>query len=205
MEALDSSSRKDRKKEGRNLKRQRIEAAGGIRPRQRRDVGQPAKRHANEDTMPIGQHSKGSTPPTAEKGSNQSTKAEAAPSSRGMVGQGQRASSTAAGAPGEGRSKSAPPRPAVGKGSAHPHPRRDRQNHHRFGRVMDQPPCPNQPRTSTLSIAIPGSVVANCQTRELKTTLVGQIARAATIYHGTKHSSLFTTHAEHIHANSFRT
>ena len=54
---------------------------------------------------------------------------------------------------------------------------------HRFGRVMDQAPCPGKPRTSTLSIAVPGSIVSNAQTRELKTYLVSQIARAATIYH----------------------
>lgn len=54
---------------------------------------------------------------------------------------------------------------------------------HRFGRVMEKVPCRNKPRYSTVSIAIPGSVVSNCQTRELKTHLVGQIARAATIYH----------------------
>lgn len=54
---------------------------------------------------------------------------------------------------------------------------------HRFGRVMETVPCRNQPRTSTVSIAIPGSIVANCQTRELKTQISGQIARAATIYH----------------------
>ena len=54
---------------------------------------------------------------------------------------------------------------------------------HRFGRVMENVPCRNKPRNSTVSIAIPGSVVTNCQTLELKTHLVGQIARAATIYH----------------------
>jgi len=54
---------------------------------------------------------------------------------------------------------------------------------HRFGRVMDNAPCPNQPRNSTLSIAIPGSIVSNAQTQELRTHLVGQIARAAAIYH----------------------
>lgn len=54
---------------------------------------------------------------------------------------------------------------------------------HRFGRVMETVPCRNKPRYSTTSIALPGSVVSNCQTRELKTHLVGQIARAATIYH----------------------
>jgi Putative RNA methyltransferase len=59
----------------------------------------------------------------------------------------------------------------------------DRSSGHRFGRVMETVPCRNQPRLSTVSIAIPGSVVANCQTRELKTQISGQIARAATIYH----------------------
>jgi predicted SPOUT superfamily RNA methylase MTH1 len=56
-------------------------------------------------------------------------------------------------------------------------------SNHRFGRVMETVPCRNKPRYSTLTIAIPGSVVSNCQTRELKTHMVGQIARAATIYH----------------------
>lgn len=54
---------------------------------------------------------------------------------------------------------------------------------HRFGRVMDVVPSRNKPRYSTVSIAVPGSVVANCQTRELRTQICGQIARAATIYH----------------------
>ena len=54
---------------------------------------------------------------------------------------------------------------------------------HRFGRVMEHVPCRNVPRYSTLSIAIPSSILYNCQTRELKTILCGQIARAATIYH----------------------
>lgn len=56
-------------------------------------------------------------------------------------------------------------------------------NRHRFGRVMDQVPCTNKPRYSTVSMAVPGSVVANCQTRELRTVVVGQIARAAAVYH----------------------
>lgn len=67
-------------------------------------------------------------------------------------------------------------------------PREDRRPNkfssgHRFGRVMEKVPCRNKPRFSTLSIALPGSVLSNCQTKELKTLLVGQIARAATIYH----------------------
>jgi predicted SPOUT superfamily RNA methylase MTH1 len=58
-----------------------------------------------------------------------------------------------------------------------------KSSQHRFGRVMEHVPCRNKPRYSTLSIALPGSVLANCQTKELRTLLVGQIARAATIYH----------------------
>lgn len=48
---------------------------------------------------------------------------------------------------------------------------------------MESVPCRNKPRTTTLSIALPGSVMSNCQTKELRTQLAGQIARAATIYH----------------------
>jgi len=48
---------------------------------------------------------------------------------------------------------------------------------------MEKVPCRNKPRFSTLSIAIPGSILSYCQTKELKTQMVGQIARAATIYH----------------------
>jgi Putative RNA methyltransferase len=56
-------------------------------------------------------------------------------------------------------------------------------DHHRFGRVMEHVPCRNLPRFSTVSVAIPGSIISNCQTRELKTIMCGQIARAVTIYH----------------------
>lgn len=59
----------------------------------------------------------------------------------------------------------------------------NKQSLHRFGQVMDRVPCRNKPRFSTLTIALPGSVLSNCQTRELKTHLVGQISRACTIYH----------------------
>jgi Uncharacterized conserved protein len=62
-------------------------------------------------------------------------------------------------------------------------PKQSKEQHHRFGRVMEHAPCPNQSRFSTLSIAIPGSIVSNAQTQELRTHLVGQIARAAAIYH----------------------
>ncbi|CAN0505660.1 unnamed protein product, partial [Ectocarpus sp. 12 AP-2014] len=43
-------------------------------------------------------------------------------------------------------------------------------------------PGQGKPRKHTLSIAIPGSVVDNAQNRELKTYLVGEIARAAAIF-----------------------
>jgi predicted SPOUT superfamily RNA methylase MTH1 len=113
MDEQAEPSRKKRKEEGRLLKKQKIDEAGGVRPRVA-----PAP-------------------------------APAAPSSR----------------------HSAPKRSLLHHGK------------HRFGRVMDAVPCRNRPRHSTLSIAIPGSVISNCQTRELKTQFVGQIARAATIYH----------------------
>jgi methyltransferase len=48
---------------------------------------------------------------------------------------------------------------------------------------METVPCINKPRRFTVSVAVPGSIVANCQTREQKTQMAGQIARAATIYH----------------------
>ena len=61
-------------------------------------------------------------------------------------------------------------------------------NTHRWGGVMSQPPKLklNSSSTScqypTVSIAIPGSVVSNAQTRELQTQLAGQIARAAAVF-----------------------
>jgi predicted SPOUT superfamily RNA methylase MTH1 len=57
-------------------------------------------------------------------------------------------------------------------------------NQHRFGRVMAQPPKLklNSGQYPTVSIAVPGSVVSNAQTRELQTQLAGQIARAAVVF-----------------------
>ncbi|GAX28127.1 uncharacterized protein FisN_6Lh056 [Fistulifera solaris] len=57
------------------------------------------------------------------------------------------------------------------------------QQSSQFGRVMESVPCRNKPRHATLSLAIPGSALANCVTKELQTLWAGQIARAATIYH----------------------
>jgi hypothetical protein len=48
--------------------------------------------------------------------------------------------------------------------------------------TSSQLPSISCPRYDTLSIAVPTSIVANAQSKELKTMLCGQIARAATIY-----------------------
>lgn len=40
----------------------------------------------------------------------------------------------------------------------------------------------NKPRSYTISIAVPGSIISNCQTSELKTYVAGQIARSIAIY-----------------------
>jgi hypothetical protein len=90
------------------------------------------------------------------------------------------ASTTEKSAPQNDRSRRGPPQSKPFKPNR---PSKTSNLPHRFGRVMDQVPCRNQPRFSTLSMAVPGSVVSNCQTRELRTQMVGQIARAATIYH----------------------
>lgn len=122
----DFSARRKRKEEARQLKRKRIDGAGGVRPRAKATAGR------DQDKNPTGEN--------------------------GDVNRAQ---------------------PKRGK---------DRPNHipshgkHRFGRVMERVQCRNKPRFWTMSIAIPGSVVSNCQTRELRTQLVGQIARAATVY-----------------------
>lgn len=70
------------------------------------------------------------------------------------------------------------------------HNRKPNNNTHRFGGVMHQPPKlqlrPHTTPTSTIyptvSIAIPGSVICNAQTRELQTSLAGSIARSAAVY-----------------------
>lgn len=70
-----------------------------------------------------------------------------------------------------------------GRSNQHSKKGKSKDSQHRFGRVMEQAPCTNRPRTSTLTLAVPGSIVSNAQTAELRTHLVGQIARAAAIYH----------------------
>lgn len=126
-------ARRKRKEEARQLKRKRIEGAGGVRPRAK--------------FKPAAVVAQGSTK-VHENGAVNSTQ----------------------------------PNRRDGKDRPKHHPEAS-YGMHRFGRVMERVPCRNRPRYWTMSIAIPGSIVSNCQTRELRTQLVGQIARAATLYH----------------------
>jgi hypothetical protein len=174
-------SRKDRKKEARELKRRRIEAAGGVRPRGKGAERDDDLQKPTNGNAPVGRSGsnylsastiKSFSTENPEKDTSQVVEGSSPKHGRGQdVSQRHQQQTISWGSNQKSRSsKSTSQRLGV---------------NHRFGRVMDQPPCPDQPRFATLSIAIPGSVVSNCQTRELKTTLVGQVARAATIYHGT--------------------
>lgn len=131
-----TEARKARRKEARMLKRQKIEAAGGKRPR-------PVKMDASADASANANVNSNTKKPKFELRTKQKN-------NRNNNNNKDNGTTT---------------------------------TNSRFGRVMEQTPCPNQSRTSTLSIAIPGSIVSNAQTPELRTHLVGQIARAAAIYH----------------------
>lgn len=52
----------------------------------------------------------------------------------------------------------------------------------KINNAAEKTECNNVPETFTLSIAIPGSILDNAQSPELRTYLAGQIARAACIY-----------------------
>lgn len=120
-------ARRKRKEEARQLKRKRVEDAGGVRPRAKDSSSRNENGAANKTSL--------------------AKKREPEHSNR----------------------------------TDH-RPKSSFSEKHRFGRVMECVPCRNEPRHWTLSIAVPGSVVSNCQTRELRTQLVGQIARAAAVY-----------------------
>ena len=135
------TERQKRKEEGKRKKRQRIEEAGGVRPR---------------DNDPKKDKQKPSNGTPFIKQSEYKREGSATKPTSSFKNY-------------ENNRNSGSSKPSFSK--------------HRFGRVMEKVPCRNKPRYSTLSIALPGSVLANCQTRELRTLLVGQIARAATIYH----------------------
>lgn len=150
-----SLARRQRKEEGKRLKRQKIEESGGVRPR----------KYVKNDSN---KNNRNAETPTTQKNDDDETAA------RRPISKSQGSSSH----PFRSAHQS------KGNDSARRNKRRnDESTAHRFGKVMEAVPCRNKPRRSTVSVAVPGSVVANCQTREQKTQLAGQIARAATIYH----------------------
>lgn len=146
-----TSERQKRKEEGKRKKRQRIEEAGGVRPRTEE---KPKKRKSSP-----------------EKPARQNNDADR----EGMIISARKGEDYRPSFKNYDNNKNN--KYCVGGGKS------NSNSKHRFGRVMESVPCRNKPRFSTLSIALPGSVLSNCQTRELRTLLVGQIARAATIYH----------------------
>lgn len=188
----DERSRKRRKEEGKRNKRLRIQESGGVRPRSgnNNNVGgndddvagggrssssrQKGEGEGRRDELNDGNRRRGET--TERPSDNGTSPRHAPPKIFEPSGDGQSRRPPPAGGP-----NGSPPhrgRPHGTTAAAQQHPPK-----HRFGRVMERVPCRNRPRFSSLSIALPGSVIANCQTRELRTLLVGQIARAATIYH----------------------
>jgi predicted SPOUT superfamily RNA methylase MTH1 len=146
-----TSERQKRKEEGKRKKRQRIEEAGGVRPRTEEKPKKPKS--------------------SPEKPAKQNNDAD----TEGMIISTPRGEDYRPSFKNYDNNKDSRYSGGGGKSNSY--------SKHRFGRVMESVPCRNKPRYSTLSIALPGSVLSNCQTRELRTLLVGQIARAATIYH----------------------
>lgn len=185
-----SVSRKKRKEEGRRLKRQRIEAAGGTRPRekgQQREKEQKVEKAGpkdNNDGSGVVRLGVVGTERVRDHSTDGTHREDAQQSRRSYNDDSEKPHNRS-----DERTTNSSSRPLWKQDSHGPrrwsHQKHQQNSHHnhRFGRVMEQVPCRNQPRLSTLSVALPGSVVSNCQTRELRTHLVGQIARAATIYH----------------------
>ena len=167
IDAETKEARKKRKEEGRLKKRQKIHESGGVRPRNdkiKEEKESPSKKTDNSKTE-------------KEDGRPSPSKTEDVKHQKNR--------NNDAFLSGYKRTSDRPDYKNKRKGfgemsSSHQH---QQQSQHRFGRVMQNVPCRNKPRYSTLSIALPGSVLSNCQTKELRTLLVGQIARAATIYH----------------------
>ena len=155
-----SMTREQRKEEAKKRKRQLIAESGGVRPR-----GGPKKPSFQSKTK-------------QSRGSSDEKEREDLPSGRSTS---EIKTTTMSGRNNHSDGKSSHRQPRQHHNNTHHHGHQRQQ--HRFGRVMDAVPCRNRPRYSTLSIAVPGSVLVNCQTKELRTLLVGQIARAATIYH----------------------
>mmetsp|Transcript_16961 Transcript_16961/g.37039 ORF Transcript_16961/g.37039 Transcript_16961/m.37039 type:complete len:531 (-) Transcript_16961:132-1724(-) len=174
-----SLDRKKRKEEGRQKKKRRIEEAGGVRPRTTLKESSPST--SNNNKTVDNDNNPGSSP-----NSNHQHKRQESPSNRPW-------NNTRGGGGGP-------------KNRHNNNASSSSSSSSRFGKVMDQVPTFQRPRTSTWSIAVPGSIVANAQTRELKTALVGQIARYATIYHVDEivvYDDQLTTsrHPKHYHKN----
>jgi predicted SPOUT superfamily RNA methylase MTH1 len=174
-----NDSKQKRKEEGKRKKRQRIEEAGGVRPRENNE--EKSKRRAlsgEEKSKQIASSGEEKSKQIASSGdkvdaNRNDHQKEYVPTFKKYL------------RPEESslfktydRNKNAHSNRDNGSSS-----KSSAFSKHRFGRVMETVPCRNKPRFSTVSIALPGSVLSNCQTRELRTLLVGQIARAATIYH----------------------
>jgi methyltransferase len=174
--ASSAFGRKKRKEEGRLLKRQRIEAAGGSRPREKSNEANVKEEKKTEKSSSSSSKANDVVIASAEA----SEKRRSTDSERSSNRSHDRTASNSKNA---GRPPWKQQQPLQQDASGRRISNQQFQQLHRFGRVMEHVPCRNQPRFSTLSIALPGSVVSNCQTRELRTHLVGQIARAATIYH----------------------
>jgi hypothetical protein len=149
----DARARKLRKEEGKRQKRRKIEESGGIRPR-------------SAPEAKLGK--KATSGPTKSSSSSPSSRPRPAPPARTTDG---------------GGDDDEAPRNNNNRSNKRRKEHALSLSSHRFGKVMETVPCVNQPRRFTVSVAVPGSIVANCQTREQKTQLAGQIARAATIYH----------------------
>lgn len=185
----ETKDRKQRKEEGKLKKRQRIEESGGIRPRGANNDEKTKKSRSSADdatnavTSP-GKHSKDDTKQSTATATNNEDDDSSRPQQRErpahqrerpLFGNYDNPNANATNRPGSMNHNNNNNRNSGGKSSY--------ISRHRFGRVMETVPCRNKSRFSTVSIALPGSVLSNCQTRELRTLLVGQIARACTIYH----------------------
>jgi len=174
-----SAEKTKRKEEGKQKKRQRIEEAGGVRPRDNSDEKKKPKSSpvGALDTKPTRNGYDG-RPPQNKNTSGYDGRPPQNKNASGYDGRPPQNKNTSGydGRPPQNnyQNKNTSYGSSNGKSSF---------SRHRFGRVIESVPCRNKPRFSTLSIALPGSVLANCQTRELRTLLVGSIARAATIYH----------------------
>ncbi|MGK3733452.1 MAG: putative SPOUT superfamily RNA methylase MTH1 [Bacillariaceae sp.] len=189
----ETKDRKQRKEEGKLKKRQRIEESGGIRPRganndektkkSRSSVDDDVKNAVTSPEKYSKDETKQSTATATATAKNNEDDDSSRPQQRQrppqqrerpLFGNYDNPNASATNRPG-GSMNNNNNRNSSGKPSY--------ISRHRFGRVMETVPCRNKSRFSTVSIALPGSVLSNCQTRELRTLLVGQIARACTIYH----------------------